>query len=103
VKIARVIGTVVCSIKHPDHVGAKLLLVGPVDADGNAAEPVFVAIDAAQAGIGDYVLVVEEGKSARQVLQSKTAPVEAIVIGVIDTLHTGGTLRQLAPETGKEQ
>ena len=100
-KIARVIGSVVSTVKHSDHAGAKLLLVGPVDADGKPCEPGFIAIDAAQAGIGDYVLVVEEGKSARQVLGCKTAPVEAIIVGVIDHVHAGGESRRLSPGTSE--
>jgi len=102
-KIARVTGTLVSTIKHQEHVGAKLLLVTPVDSDAKPSEPAFIAIDAAQAGIGDYVLVVEEGKSARQVLQSPAAPCEAIIVGVIDYLTTHGRQRILAAPKSQEQ
>ncbi len=102
-KIARVTGTLVSTIKHQDHVGAKLLLVTPVDCDARPSEPAFIAIDAAQAGIGDYVLVVEEGKSARQVLDSQSAPCEAIIVGVIDYVMTHGHQRIIAAPESQEQ
>jgi microcompartment protein CcmK/EutM len=102
-KIARVTGTLVATVKHQDHLGAKLLLVTPVDCDAQTTEPAFIAIDAAQAGIGDYVLVVEEGKSARQVLDSQAAPCEAIIVGVIDYVMTHGQQRVLAAPKGQEQ
>ena len=89
-KLARVIGQVVSTIKHPDHEGHKLLVVVPVDAEARPTGPGFVAIDAAQAGAGDTVLVLEEGKGARQILGSSTAPCEAMVVGVVDHYEIGG-------------
>ena len=96
-KIARVIGSIVSTVKHRDHEGAKLMLVKPVDCEGVAGGDAFVAVDAAQAGVGDYVLVVEEGKSARQVMDKSSLPCEAIIVGVIDHLLYGGHQRVLTP------
>ncbi|RME21998.1 MAG: hypothetical protein D6806_13665 [Deltaproteobacteria bacterium] len=89
-KLARVIGQVVSTIKHPDHEGYKLLLVVPVDSKGKPAGPSFMALDAAQAGTGDTVLVLEEGKGARQIMKSSTAPCEAMVVGVVDHYQIAG-------------
>ena len=91
------------TIKHQAHFGAKLLLVTPVDQNAKPSEPAFIAIDAAQAGIGDYVLVVEEGKSARQVLDSEAMPCEAIIVGVIDYVTTRGRQRILAAPENQER
>lgn len=100
-RIARVVGQVVSTVADERFDGRKLLLVRPVDDRARPADPAFVAVDAAQAGVGDYVLVVQEGKSARQVMESKDAPCEAIIVGVIDHVQTGGRRRFLrAPEQG---
>jgi microcompartment protein CcmK/EutM len=96
VKIARVIGTVVCSIKHESFVGSKLLLVQPVDGNGRSIDKSLIAVDGAQAGIGDFVLVVQEGRSARQVMQSKNAPCEAVIVGVIDHVVIHGKNKVLS-------
>ncbi len=104
-KIARVIGSLVATVKHPDHAGDKLMLVSPVGRGWRKIDSAFIAIDAAQAGIGDYVLVVEEGKSARQVLGSENAPCEAIIVGVIDYAQVNGkrmTLGAPADEDAKK-
>jgi microcompartment protein CcmK/EutM len=86
--IAKVIGTVVSTIKHELYQGWKLLVVQPMHLPGTAEEEVFLAIDAAHAGIGDTVLVMREGSSARQlVVKDEQAPIISVVIGVIDSLE----------------
>jgi len=90
-KIAKVIGNMVSTVNHPDHRGLKLMLVQPVDDRQNPAGPVLVAADAAQAGVGDFVLVLEEGKGARAVVNNKTAPIEALIVGVIDEVSNWKT------------
>jgi len=95
-KIARVTGTLVATIKHPDHRGFKLLWVQPVDERGEPCGESFIALDAAQAGVGDHVLVLEEGKGARQIMGGTTAPCEAMIVGVIDHLSMGGRVRRRA-------
>ncbi len=100
-RIARVVGQVVSTVADERFDGHKLLLVRPVDDRARPADPPLLAVDAAQAGVGDYVLVVQEGKSARQLMDSNDAPCEAIVVGVIDHLQTTGRRRFLrAPEQG---
>ena len=97
--MARVIGTLVSSMKHESLSGYKILWVQPVSDQGIPVDAAFLAIDGAQAGIGDYVLVVQEGKSARAVMESADAPCEAVVVGVIDYLQIGGTQHRLQPPT----
>ena len=83
-RLGRVIGNVVSTQKHRKLEGAKLLLVQPLTA---AAEPTgfpILTIDAAQAGPGDMVLVVLEGRAAVSALRRRGVPVDAAIIGVVD-------------------
>jgi len=100
-KIARVIGSVVNTVKLDSLGGHKLLWVEPVDGRGARTEPAVLAVDAAQAGLGDYVLLCQEGKSARLLMDSATAPVEAVIVGVIDHLEIHGEIVTL-PGRGEE-
>ena len=62
--IARVVGELTATRKHPSHEGCKLLLVQPLNLDGsNRGDPV-VAVDAVDAGVGDKVLLLSEGFGA---------------------------------------
>ncbi|MBI5501448.1 MAG: EutN/CcmL family microcompartment protein [Deltaproteobacteria bacterium] len=96
-RLARVIGTVVASVQDARFDGQKLLLVQPVDEHAKPVDRTLLAVDAAQAGVGDYVLVVQEGKSARAVMGVPDAPCEAIIVGVVDHVQTGGEQRFLKP------
>ena len=83
-QLARIIGTVVATRKHEKLRGATLLLAQPVDADGHAHGVAVLAVDAAQAGIGDQVLLVLEGRAAANAVGRRGAPVDAAVVGVVD-------------------
>ncbi len=85
-KIARVIGNIVSSIKTPSHKGQKLMVVEPIDMDGLVIGDSFIAVDAAQAGIGDIVFIIEEGGSAREILNKSDAAVDAVIAGIVDNL-----------------
>lgn len=82
--IGQVAGTVVATIKHEAFNGRKLLLVERLDLDGTPTADYDICVDAARAGVGDRVLVLDEGNGARQVLGMKTAPIRAVIVGVID-------------------
>ncbi|MCA3012864.1 MAG: EutN/CcmL family microcompartment protein [Myxococcaceae bacterium] len=89
--LCRVLGTVVCTEKHPVFVGRKLLVVQPVNERLEAMGHSFVAIDNVScAGAGDVVLVLGEGNGVRQLLEDKTAPVRHCVVGVVDQVSLGG-------------
>ena len=62
--IARVVGNVVATQKQQSHEGKKILLIQPLDLDGQPMGDVVVALDAVDAGVGDRVLAVQEGFSA---------------------------------------
>ena len=64
--------------------GSKLLLVQPLDLQGESKGATVIAIDGVDAGIGDRVLLIQDGRSAQLVLGRGVAAVDAAVIGVID-------------------
>jgi ethanolamine utilization protein EutN len=85
-QIARVVGTVVATQKHSKFEGAKLLLVQPLTVDDKPRGPALLAVDALGAGVHEKVLVVMEGRAAGEALGRKFAPVDAAVVGIIDTV-----------------
>ena len=85
-QIARVIGNVVATQKHRKFEGAKLLLVQPLTMDDTPRGPALLAVDALGAGVHEKVLVVMEGRAAGEALGRKFAPVDAAVVGIIDTV-----------------
>lgn len=87
--LGRVRGTVVSTVQHPFLDGKRLLLVERVTPDGKAAGGSLIAVDAVQAGPGQTVLVIDEGNSARQVLDAKDAPVRSVVVGIVDAVTRG--------------
>ena len=86
VQIARVVGTVVSTQKHRKFEGAKLLLVQPLNVDDTPRGGTLLAIDGVGAGIHEKVLVVLEGRAAGEALGRKAAPVDAAIVGIIDTV-----------------
>jgi microcompartment protein CcmK/EutM len=85
-QICRVVGTVVATQKHRKFDGAKLLLVQPLDVDDTPRGHAILAIDGVGAGVDEKVLVVLEGRAAGEALGKKAAPVDAAIIGIIDTV-----------------
>jgi ethanolamine utilization protein EutN len=85
-QIARVVGTVVSSHKHRKFEGAKLLLVQPVNIDDTPRGGTLLAVDGVGAGVSERVLIVLEGRAAGEALGRKGAPVDAAIIGIIDSV-----------------
>jgi ethanolamine utilization protein EutN len=84
--VARVVGLVVASHKNEKLTGAKLLLVQPLELDGRERGVPLLAVDGVDAGVGDRVLLVQDGKAAQQVLGRSPAAVDAAVVGIVDSL-----------------
>ena len=84
--LGRVVGTVVATRKDDKLVGAKLLVVRTTDPSGKDEAGHMVAVDTVDAGISDRVLVVT-GSSARMASGLKDTPVDAAIIGVIDSVE----------------
>lgn len=82
--LARVVGTVVSTIKHPVYEGKKVLLVQPINPEGQPLGHAFVSVDAVQAGVGDTVLCSREGNTARQLLGTSQDPFHSVILAVVD-------------------
>ena len=84
--LGRVCGTVVATVQHPFYQGRKQLIVRHVTPDGAFdGERYVIAVDLVGAGIGETVIVEDEGNSARQLLgASSVAPVRSVVVGIVD-------------------
>lgn len=87
--IGRVVGTLVSTQKHHKLEGAKLLLVQPLGIDDAPKGVPLLAIDRMGAGVGEKVLYLVEGKAAQDALGRKGAPVDAAIMGIIDTVDLG--------------
>jgi len=85
--IGRVIDNIVATQKHRSHHGQIVLLIQPLDLDGQDDGEPIVAFDSVSAGIGDRVLVVQEGFAAMTSVGQTEAPIDASVIGVVDMVE----------------
>ena len=83
-KIGRVVGTVVSTIEHTSLGDRRLLLCDLVDERNETGGDYTIAVDTVGAGAGETVLIVDEGSSARQVLDDPAAPLRAVIVGVVD-------------------
>jgi microcompartment protein CcmK/EutM len=84
VNIGRVRGTLVSTLKHPALAARKLLLVEPCDPRGRPSGRVTAAVDVVDAGPGDWVVFLDEGSSASQILGNPRGPLRTVVVGVLD-------------------
>jgi ethanolamine utilization protein EutN len=90
--VAKVIGNIVATQKNAKFQGMKLLLVQPYIVKDQQLTPSgssVVAVDSVGAGIGECVLFTQ-GSSARLTPATKEAPVDAVIVGIIDTVEVGG-------------
>ena len=78
--LGRVIGEIYGTIKHPFYEGRKLLVIERDAPKGSY----LIAVDSVGAGVGEPVLVLDEGNGARQVLDSADGPVRSVVVGIVD-------------------
>jgi microcompartment protein CcmK/EutM len=84
-KLAMVAGTVVSPISHPFYDGQRLLLCDLIDPDGTA-KGYLIAVDVVNAGVGERVLICDEGTSARQIFGISTGPVRSVIVGIVDDI-----------------
>lgn len=81
--IGKVVGEIYSTINHGFYNQKKLLIVDKVMPAGGY----LIAVDSVDAGVGETVLVIDEGNSARQVVEDATAPIRSIIIGIIDEIN----------------
>lgn len=84
--LGRVCGTVVATVEHPFYDGKKQLIVRACQPDGSFdGEKYVIAVDLVGAGVGETVLVEDEGNSARQMMGNlKNAPIRSVIVGIVD-------------------
>jgi microcompartment protein CcmK/EutM len=85
--LGKVIGTVVTTISHPHLKNRRLLVVQPLGLAGDAPDPCFLALDNTQAGVGDTVLVNQEGNGNRQALNNPEGCINSVIVGIVDSLY----------------
>ena len=90
-RIGYVIGTTVATIKNENLRGHKLLVVLNAGMDGKTYGEPYIAVDTVDAGSGELVIITE-GSSARQTESTLNIPVDAVIIAVIDSLETNGSI-----------
>jgi microcompartment protein CcmK/EutM len=84
--LGKIVGTVVATRKDPRLVSNKLLVVRPIDPHGTVEGHYLVAVDTVDAGVGETVLVVS-GSSARMAASLKDCPVDAAIVGIVDSIE----------------
>ena len=85
--LAKIIGNIVSTVKEKGYDSRKILIVQPVDPSGQPKGSSFLAVDTVQAGMGDTVLVIEEGGSARMILEEpETFTIKAVIAGIVDQI-----------------
>lgn len=88
--LAEVVGTVVSPVQVRVLDGHTLLLLRPVTPEGKPGGKTRIGLDRVGAGVGDRVLVIDEGNSARQILGDKTLPIKTLVVGFVDSIERSG-------------
>ncbi|HUN65606.1 MAG TPA: EutN/CcmL family microcompartment protein [Bacteroidota bacterium] len=86
--LCKVTGTLVATQKNAHLRERKHLIVQPVGLDGGFIGRDLIALDSADAGVGDLVLVIQEGQGAAQILKDKKAPVHSVIVAVVDGFST---------------
>jgi len=84
--LARIVGTIVATRKDARLEGKKLLIVKPINPEGGDESGYLVAVDTVDAGFRETVLIVS-GSSARMAAECKDRPVDAAIIGIVDSIQ----------------
>ena len=86
--LAKVKGNIVSTQKNAYLKGHKLLIVHPIDLENNyIGKKDVVALDFVDAGIGDTVLLVQEGKAVMQILGHRKTPAHSIIVAIVDSFN----------------
>ena len=86
--LGRVCGTIHSTINHKFYENRRLLVVDKLGLDGKPTGDYVIAVDWVDSGAGEMVLVIDEGNSARQVVDDSMGPIRSIIVGVVDGVET---------------
>ena len=85
--LGRVRGSLVSTINHEFYDNKRMLLVDCIKPDGSPTGKYLIAVDTVDAGAGETVLIVDEGSSARQIINDQSAPIRSVIIGIVDLIN----------------
>ncbi len=85
--LGQVCGAIHSTINHEFYDNRRLLVVDRLNLDGKPSGKYLIAVDSVDAGVGETVLVIDEGNSARQVVDDDSAPLRSIIIGIVDDVY----------------
>jgi len=99
-KLGRVVGNVVSTLKHESYENKTLLLVEPVTPDGTSDGPAKLCIDYVGAGEGDLVIIGGAPGVAKDVFELEIAPIKDLVMGIIDEVELNGEVTLRTSDSG---
>jgi len=85
--LGKVCGTIHSTINHPFYDGKRMLIVDKLDAYQKPTGKYLICIDSVDAGVGETVLMLDEGNGARQIVGNSNAPLRSIIVGIVDEVH----------------
>ena len=85
--LGKVCGAIHSTINHKFYDNRKLLVVDKLNLNGKSTDEYLIAVDQVDAGVGETVLVIDEGNSARTVVNDDMAPLRSIIVGIVDHVH----------------
>lgn len=85
--LGKVCGTIHSTINHDFYDGKRLLVVDKLDGHQKSTGKYLICIDSVDAGVGETVLMLDEGNGARQIVGDSSAPLRSIIVGIVDEVH----------------
>ncbi len=85
--LGKVCGTIHSTINHDFYDGKRLLVVDKLDAHQKPTGKYLICIDVVDAGVGETVLMLDEGNGARQIVGESNAPLRSVIVGIVDDVH----------------
>lgn len=85
--LCKVRGPVVATIKHAGYANRRMLLLDKISPAGDPLGGYLVAVDTVSATVGQTVLVIDEGNSARQIIGDASVPIRSVIIGIVDDVR----------------
>ncbi len=86
--LGKVCGTIHSTINHDFYDGKRLLVVDKLDGHQKPTGKYLICIDSVDAGVGETVLMLDEGNGARQIVGDSSAPLRSIIVGIVDQVHS---------------